>query len=78
MRRTASFLDQPLAKKVPELTFYFWVWLAVPGSQGGLNLGKGPISIALWVLIIAFVAYLAITHRDVARQPGRPHELSAT
>jgi uncharacterized membrane-anchored protein len=40
-------------------------WLAVPSSQGGLDLGKGPISIALWVVIIAFVAYLAITHRDV-------------
>jgi uncharacterized membrane-anchored protein len=41
-------------------------WLAVPSSQGGLNLGKGPISVALWVLIIAFVAYLAISHRDAA------------
>lgn len=51
-------------------------WLAVPVSQGGLNLGKGPVSIALWLLIIAFVAYLAITHRDVARQPVT--ELSAT
>ena len=53
-------------------------WLAVPTSQGGLNLGNGPVSIALWVMIIAFVAYLAVTHRDVARQPGRPQELSAT
>jgi uncharacterized membrane-anchored protein len=39
-------------------------WLAVPASQGGLNLGKGPVSIALWVLIIAFVAFLAITGND--------------
>src|SRR5690348_1931112 len=53
-------------------------WLAVPPSQGGLNLGKGPVSIALWVLIIGFVAYLAITHRDVARESDRPRELSAT
>jgi uncharacterized membrane-anchored protein len=30
-------------------------WLAVPANQGGLNLGKGTISIALWLLIIAFV-----------------------
>ena len=42
-------------------------WLAVPASQGGLDLGKGTISTASWILIIAFVAYLAITHRDLAR-----------
>ena len=42
-------------------------WLAVPPSQGGLNLGKGTISIALWLLIIAFVAYMAASHLDVAR-----------
>ena len=42
-------------------------WLAVPRSQGGLNLGKGTISIALWILIIAFVAYMAVSHRDIAR-----------
>jgi uncharacterized membrane-anchored protein len=40
-------------------------WLAVPASQGGLNLGKGTVSIALWILIIVFVAYLATSHRDV-------------
>ena len=42
-------------------------WLAVSPSQGGLDLGKGPISVALWILIVAFVAYLAITHRDAER-----------
>ena len=42
-------------------------WLAVPASLGGLNLGKGTISIASWILIVAFVAYLAISHRDVAK-----------
>jgi uncharacterized membrane-anchored protein len=41
-------------------------WLAVPASQGGLNFGKGSVSIALWVLIGAFVAYLAFTRKDVA------------
>jgi uncharacterized membrane-anchored protein len=40
-------------------------WLAVPPSQGGLNLGKGTISVALWILIIAFVAYVAIRRADV-------------
>jgi uncharacterized membrane-anchored protein len=42
-------------------------WLAVPASLGGLNLGKGTVSIASWILIIGFVAYLAISHRDVTR-----------
>lgn len=41
-------------------------WLAVPASQGGLNLGKGPVSVALWLMIFAFVAYLAVTRTDVA------------
>lgn len=39
-------------------------WLAVPASQGGLNLGKGPVSVALWLLIIGFVAFLAFTRKD--------------
>src|SRR4029077_1855868 len=39
-------------------------WLAVPASQGGLNFGKGAVSIVSWVLIIGFVAFLAITRRD--------------
>jgi uncharacterized membrane-anchored protein len=39
-------------------------WLAVPTSQGGLNFGKGAVSIATWILIIAFVAFLAFTRRD--------------
>jgi uncharacterized membrane-anchored protein len=42
-------------------------WLAVPSSQGGLDLGKGPVSVVLWLLIFGFVAYLAISHRDVVR-----------
>jgi uncharacterized membrane-anchored protein len=39
-------------------------WLAVPAASGGLNLGKGPVSVALWILIIAFVAFIAIRHRE--------------
>ncbi len=42
-------------------------WLAVPPSLGGLNLGKGSVSVVLWILIIAFVAYLEVSHRNVAR-----------
>jgi uncharacterized membrane-anchored protein len=41
-------------------------WLAVPSTQGGLNLGKGTVSIVLWLLIVGFVGYLAISHKDVA------------
>ena len=40
-------------------------WLAVPAGQGGLNLGKGAVTIASWILIVAFVAYLAVSQRDV-------------
>jgi len=43
-------------------------WLAVPANVGGLNLGKGAVSIALWVLILAFVAFLAITRKDTPRE----------
>ena len=39
-------------------------WIAVPASQGGLNFGKGAVSIATWVLIIALVAFLALTRRE--------------
>ncbi|HEY9286541.1 MAG TPA: hypothetical protein VIT43_00805 [Candidatus Dormibacteraeota bacterium] len=40
-------------------------WLAVPHSLGGLNRGKGPISIVLWLLIGILVAYLTISRVDV-------------
>jgi uncharacterized membrane-anchored protein len=39
-------------------------WLAVPSNQGGLDLGKGLVSIATWALIIALVAFLALTRKD--------------
>jgi len=39
-------------------------WIAVPASQGGLNFGKGAVSIATWVLIIAFVTFLALTRKE--------------
>lgn len=39
-------------------------WLAVPAGQGGLNFGKGGVSIATWVLIIAFVTFLAVTRKE--------------
>jgi uncharacterized membrane-anchored protein len=39
-------------------------WLAVPQSLGGLNFGRGPVALALTLLIIAFVAYLSLSRRD--------------
>ena len=39
-------------------------WLAVPANAGGLNLGKGAVSIALWALIFLFVAFLAFSRRE--------------
>ena len=42
-------------------------WLAVPATQGGLSIGKGTVSIASWILIIAFVSFLAYTKKDSPR-----------
>lgn len=39
-------------------------WLAVPANLGGLNLGKGAVSIVAWILIAGFVAYLALSRKD--------------
>lgn len=39
-------------------------WLAVPANLGGLNLGKGAVSIVAWILIAGLVAYLAISRKD--------------
>jgi uncharacterized membrane-anchored protein len=47
-------------------------WMGVPRSVGGLGLGRGPVAIALTIPIIAFVAYLAITRRDVEEQAAAP------
>jgi len=42
---------------------------ASPWSSAGLGWGNGKVSLGLTVLIIGFVAYLAITRIDVARRP---------
>jgi uncharacterized membrane-anchored protein len=46
-------------------------WLAVPASQGGLDLGKGAVSIATWALIVGLVAFLAVTRRDAPRDSSK-------
>ncbi|WP_329048308.1 hypothetical protein OG738_21915 [Amycolatopsis sp. NBC_01488] len=42
-------------------------WMGVPAGRGGLDLGTGPVSLALLVAILAFVGYLSVTRRDVTR-----------
>ncbi len=45
-------------------------WMGVPHILGGLGYGRGPVAAGLTIPIIAFVAYLAITRRDVEEAPG--------
>lgn len=40
-------------------------WFGRPRDFGGMGLGTGLISLILAVIIVAFVAYLTVTHRDV-------------
>jgi uncharacterized membrane-anchored protein len=40
-------------------------WLGKPRNLRGLNLGDGPVSLALAVLIVGFVAYLTVTRKDI-------------
>jgi uncharacterized membrane-anchored protein len=42
-------------------------WLGKPRSVGGLAWGDGRVSLGFAALIVIFVAYLAITRRDVQR-----------
>lgn len=46
-------------------------WMALPRSWGGLDLGRGPVSLGLTVVIAGFVAYLAATHQDVEEPAAR-------
>jgi uncharacterized membrane-anchored protein len=43
-------------------------WLGVSHARGGLELGTGRVSLALLFAIVGFVAYLAISGRDVERE----------
>lgn len=43
-------------------------WAGKSHSIGGLGLGDGHVSLALTALIIGFVGYLSITHKDVRRE----------
>jgi uncharacterized membrane-anchored protein len=45
-------------------------WMDVSRNRGGLGWGTGPVSLALGLIIIGLVGYLALTGRDV--QPDGP------
>jgi uncharacterized membrane-anchored protein len=52
-------------------------WLGVPHRYGGVGLGRGLVALILSVVIVGFVAYLAVTRKDVepdetARAPRAP------
>lgn len=45
-------------------------WFGKPPSFTGLGWGDGPVSAVLAVLIVALVAYVTITRKDVQREPA--------
>jgi uncharacterized membrane-anchored protein len=47
-------------------------WMGVPKIVGGLGLGRGPVAIGLTIPIVALVAYLAVTRRDVEEPAASP------
>ena len=57
----AYVITRPLGASVAD-------WLGKPTANGGLGVGGGVVSAILAVVIIALVAYLSVTRRDVRRQ----------
>ncbi len=48
-------------------------WLGVGPAHGGVGLGRGPVALILAIIIVGFVAFLAVTRQDVdPGQAGRP------
>jgi uncharacterized membrane-anchored protein len=43
-------------------------WMGKPAADGGLGWGQGTVSLTLTAFIIAFVCYLGVTRKDVARR----------
>jgi len=43
-------------------------WMGVSTTRGGLGWGTGLVSIVLAILIVAFVAFLAVSRRDIERR----------
>lgn len=55
---TAYVLTRPLGASIAD-------WMAVGRGRGGLAWGLGPVTLSWTVAILGFVAYLAISRRDV-------------
>ena len=47
-------------------------YVAFPKAVGGLGVGHGPVATVLTIIIIGFVAYLAVTRKDVEEVPEGP------
>jgi uncharacterized membrane-anchored protein len=43
-------------------------WFAFPRDAGGLGVGHGAVAIALTVVIVALVAYMAASRKDVPKE----------
>jgi uncharacterized membrane-anchored protein len=59
----ADILTRPLGASFAD-------WMGKSHAVGGLGWGDGTVSATLTILIVCFVAYLAVTHRDVERGEG--------
>jgi uncharacterized membrane-anchored protein len=51
-------------------------WMGASATHGGLGMGTGPVTLALLVVIVLFVGYLAVSRRDVAA--GEPAAATAS
>ncbi|MGA2112908.1 MAG: hypothetical protein ABSG98_12305 [Anaerolineales bacterium] len=47
-------------------------WMGRSKSLGGIGLGLGQVSLGLGVLIVGFVIYLTLTHKDIKAEPQEP------
>ncbi|MFF7969688.1 hypothetical protein ACFZC3_30610 [Streptomyces sp. NPDC007903] len=56
---TAYVLTRPLGASLAD-------WMAVAQTRGGLGWGLGPVTLSWTVAILAFVAFLTVTRKDVA------------
>jgi uncharacterized membrane-anchored protein len=47
-------------------------WLGVGAAHGGVGLGRGPVALILSIVIVGFVAYLAVTRKDAEPREAGP------
>ena len=58
---SAYILTRPLGASFAD-------WMGVSHARGGLAWGTGPVSLALLVIIICFVGFLAVSRKDIEAQ----------